>query len=35
MKSSASRVLERLGANPPSSPTPVASPADDNSFFSV
>ena len=35
MKSSASVVLAMLGAKPPSSPTPVASPLSCSAFFSV
>ena len=35
MKSSASRVLARLGAKPPSSPTAVARPLSCRAFFSV
>ncbi len=35
MKSSASRVPERLGAKPPSSPMPVLSPAADSSTLRV
>ena len=35
MKSRASRVEDRFGAKPPSSPMPVDRPAADSSFFSV
>ena len=35
MKSSASRVEERFGAKPPSSPIPVERPAADSSFLRV